>query len=97
MLFAPVLILVALVFAVWLPNRVMKKRGYAIGARAAVRCSAGHLYRTRWIEGVSFTAVRLGTTTRVQRCPQCKKWRVVKLLNENDLTPEQREILGRAN
>jgi len=75
-------------------NLSMKKRGYAIGTKAAARCSKGHVFRTVWIEGVSMTAVRLGPTTRYQRCPTCGRFRLVHLVKEVALSPEDRLSMG---
>ena len=48
-----VVVLVAVVAVVVVQNVVMRRRGYGIPGTTAVRCSAGHLFRTTWIEGGS--------------------------------------------
>lgn len=79
-----VLIVVAIVVAVL--NLWMRKQGYAIPGKTAVRCKAGHVFRVMWIEGGAFTAVRLGLTTRYMRCPVGKHWAIVHPIKEADLT-----------
>jgi hypothetical protein len=78
-------------------NLFMKTKGYAIGSKAAVRCSKGHVFRTTWIEGGSLRSVRLGPLLRYQRCPGCRAFRLVRLLKESDLTDVERHALGEAD
>ncbi len=84
-----IVLLVVLVLVVAL-NVTMRRRGYSIPGRTVVRCSRGHLFRTTWIEGGSFTAVRLGPTTRYQRCPTCRRFRIVHPVKDAELSDEER-------
>ena len=69
-----------------------QKRGYSgMGGDTIVRCSHGHLFTTRWIVGSSVKAVRLGSK-RYQRCPVCKKWRIVVPVRDDELTGEDRRV-----
>jgi len=69
-----------------------RKRGYSgMGGDTIVRCSRGHLFTTRWIVGSSVKAVRLGYR-RYQRCPVCKKWRMVLPVRDDELTDEDRRV-----
>ena len=77
-------------------NVVMRRMGYAIPGRPAVRCSKGHLFRTTWIEGGSLKAIRLGPVRRVQRCPVGQHWTLVRPVKEKDLTDEDRRALDEA-
>jgi hypothetical protein len=66
-------------------------RGYPIGGNLIVRCRQGHLFRTLWIPGASFKALRLGWY-RVQRCPVGKHWSIVTPVREADLSPRDRRL-----
>jgi hypothetical protein len=69
-----------------------QKRGYSgMGGDTIVRCSRGHLFTTKWVVGSSFKAVRLGSK-RYQRCPVCKKWRIVTPVPDDELTDEDRRV-----
>lgn len=69
-----------------------QKRGYSgMGGDTIVRCSQGHLFTTTWIVGSSVKAVRLGSK-RYQRCPVCKKWRIVVPVRDDELTDEDRRL-----
>jgi len=71
-----------------------RRGGYAGDAgHRVVRCSAGHLFTTTWIPGVSFSAVRLGSV-RYQRCPVGDHWAFVRPVKETDLTDQERRDLG---
>lgn len=70
-----VLAVVAVVVVV--VNVLVRRAGYAIPGRTAVRCSKGHRFTTTWIEGGSLEAVRLGPLTRFQRCPVGHHWAIV--------------------
>jgi hypothetical protein len=87
-----VAIAVVAVFAV--QNALMLRRGYAIPGKTVVRCSASHLFTTTWAEGGSLKAVRLGPTTRYQRCPVGHHWAIVHPVKEEELTEEDRRALG---
>ncbi len=88
------LVVVLVVFVV-VPNVLMRRRGYAIPGRTAVRCSRGHLFSAWWIEGVSFRALRLLPGTRFQRCPVGRHWGIVHPVRDRDLTDEERRAVGR--
>lgn len=75
-------------------NLGMRRRGYAIPGRTPVRCARGHLFATVWVEGGSLKAVRLGPTTRFQRCPVGRHWSIVHPVKPVDLTDEERAQLG---
>jgi hypothetical protein len=75
-------------------NVVMRIRGYAIPGRSPVRCSQGHLFETMWVEGASFTSLRLGPTTRFMRCPVGRHWAIVHPVKPADLTDEDRAALA---
>lgn len=69
-----------------------RKRGYSgMGGQTIVRCSRGHLFTTLWIPGSSVKAVRLGFK-RYQRCPVCKKWRIVVPVPDDELNDEDRQV-----
>lgn len=87
---ALVIVVAVVVVAV---NLAMRRQGYAIPGHAAVRCKQGHLFRTLWIEGGAFKAVRLGPTTRYMRCPVGGHWSIVHPVKEADLTAEERSAL----
>jgi hypothetical protein len=71
-----------------------QKRGYSgMGGDTIVRCSKGHLFTTKWIVGSSVKAVRLGYK-RYQRCPVCKKWRILVPVPDDELTDEARRVAG---
>ena len=71
-------------------GRAGRNRGYeGMGGDTIVRCSRGHLFITVWIVGASFKAVRLGYR-RYQRCPVCKKWRIVVPVPESELSEVDR-------
>jgi hypothetical protein len=74
-------------------NLLVRRKGYAIPGRTVVRCSKGHLFRTTWIEGGSFKAVRLGPLSRYQRCPIGKHWAIVHPVKNEDLTDDERRML----
>jgi len=86
-----VLVVVAVVIVVL--NLALRRRGYSIPGKTAVRCSKGHLFTTTWVEGGSLKAVRLGTTTRYQRCPVGKHWAIVHPVKDAELTAEDRSAL----
>ncbi|KAA0022289.1 hypothetical protein FOY51_15040 [Antrihabitans cavernicola] len=54
-----------------------------------VRCSAGHLYTTKWVPLGSFKAIRLGSK-RFQRCPVGKHWALVSRVDPATLTDAER-------
>jgi hypothetical protein len=77
-------------------NVSMRKKGYDVPGRTAVRCSAGHVFRTTWIEGGSLKAVRLGPMKRYQRCPVGHHWAIIVPVKEEDLTDAERSELDKA-
>jgi hypothetical protein len=52
-----------------------------------VRCSAGHLFTTIWIPGVSLKGARLGNR-RYQRCPVGHHWATVARLDRDTASAE---------
>lgn len=56
---------------------------------AIARCKQGALFETKWIPGVSFKAVRLGTSRR-QRCPVHHRWESVKRVDAVTLSEQER-------
>ena len=77
-------------------NVTMRRRGYSIPGRTVVRCSGGHLFTTNWVEGGSLKAVRLGLTTRYQRCPVGHHWAIVHPVRDEDLSEDERHRAGLA-
>ncbi|HEV2426671.1 MAG TPA: hypothetical protein VGS61_00455 [Acidimicrobiales bacterium] len=75
---------IAAIGAVVAANAIMRHQGYDVPGRTTVRCSKGHEFTTLWIAGVSLNSVRLGPTRRFQRCPECRKWRIVRLLKPGE-------------
>ncbi|TDU89578.1 hypothetical protein EV138_3151 [Kribbella voronezhensis] len=61
-----------------------------------VRCSAGHLFTTKWMPLGSFKAIRLGRR-RYQRCPVGHHWAIVRKVAPDTLTPEERETAARTH
>ncbi|GAA3239728.1 hypothetical protein ACFO1B_09270 [Dactylosporangium siamense] len=70
-------------------RRTSRQQGYRFGRDVIVRCRDGHLFMTTWIPMVSFKAIRLGLV-RVQRCPVGDHVTAVRLMRDDDLTPDQR-------
>jgi hypothetical protein len=90
----PIVIVVLVGLVTLILNVGMRRKGYGIPGKTAVRCSKGHLFRTTWIEGGSLKAIRLGPYTRYQRCPVGKHWAIVHPIKEQDLTNEDRRALA---
>jgi hypothetical protein len=88
-----VVVLVAVAVLVVGTNLSMRRKGYSIPGRTVVRCRQGHLFRTIWVEGVSLKAVRLGPTTRYQRCPVGHHWAIVHPVRDADLSEDERRAL----
>lgn len=59
-------------------NAYMHHQGYTIPGRTVARCSKGHEFTTLWIAGASPTSLRLTPGLRIQRCPECHAWRMVR-------------------
>lgn len=76
-------------------NVSMRRRGYSIPGTTIVRCSEGHLFTTRWIEGGSLRAVRLSPRTRYQHCPIGHHWAIVHPVKADELTDEERRALDK--
>lgn len=68
----------------------VRRKGYN-GPDVVVRCRQGHLFTTVWIPGVSFKALRFGLV-RFQYCPVGRHWAFVDIVNQSDLTDEQRRF-----
>ena len=88
----PALIVIAVVVALKVVLSWSRGRG-ALGGDVPVRCSKGHVFRTRWSPLGSLTSVRLGFA-RFQRCPVGHHWSLVKPVNESDLTDDERLAAG---
>lgn len=58
--------------------------------RSIARCSEGHLFSTIWIPLVSFKAIRMGSD-RWQKCPLCRKFRRVSLVDKDSLSSSETE------
>lgn len=58
--------------------------------RSIARCSEGHLFSTIWIPLVSFKAIRIGSD-RWQKCPLCRKFRRVSLVDKDGLSAAEVE------
>ena len=84
------LVVVFVVLVAVVGARAGRRRGYSgMGGDTIARCSHGHLFATLWVPGASLKAVRLGYT-RYQRCPVCKKWRIVTPVRDAELNDEER-------
>ena|ERR1700744_4362745 len=90
----PLIIVAVLLVLVILMNVVMRRKGYHIPGKTAVRCSKGHLFRTTWIEGGSLVSIKLGPRTRFHYCPVGKHWAIIHPVKEQDLTDEERRQLS---
>lgn len=64
-------------------------------AAAIARCSQGAVFETVWIPLLSFKAVRLGRTTRLQRCPVHRRWELVDRLDPESLSDADRADAAR--
>jgi hypothetical protein len=85
-----VIVVIVVVIAVAVLGTVIgRRRGYNIGGDTIVRCSAGHLFTTIWLPGISLKAVRLGTS-RYQHCPVGHHWARVRPVRVDELTDEER-------
>jgi hypothetical protein len=91
---ATVLTVVLVSLVVVVLNIMMRRKGYGIPGKTAVRCSKGHLFRTTWIAGGSLKAVRLGPRTRFQHCPVGKHGAIVHPVKEQELSSEDRKALA---
>jgi len=89
-----VLVLVVLALVLVAVNLAMRRKGYSIPGRTVVRCSAGHLFRTTWVEGGSLRAVKLGPTKRYQHCPVGQHWVIIRPVREEDLTDDERRLVA---
>ena len=85
-----VLIVVVVVVA---ENLWSRRAGYPIPGRTAVRCDAGHVFRTTWVQGGSLSAIRLGPLLRYGRCPVGHHWSRLRPVKDADLTDSQRRTL----
>jgi len=84
-------VIVAVVVAVYLVQFILSRgRGYKFGPHTVVRCLKGHVFKSVWIPGGSFKAIRLGWV-RFQRCPVGKHWTLVRPVKENELTDNERK------
>lgn len=81
------LLIVLIVVGVLIVWTLVRVRGGQAGTDVIVRCSAGHLFTTIWIPGLSFKAIRLGTE-RAQWCPVGRHWTSVTRVPESDLTQD---------
>jgi hypothetical protein len=88
---AVLIIVIAVAVLLLVQLATARHAGYRVGGAVVVRCSKGHVFRTLWVPGVSFKAVRLGLV-RFQRCPVGHHWALVTPANEADLTDEQRRL-----
>ena len=59
-----------------------------------VRCSAGHLFTTKWMALGSFKAIRLGPV-RYQRCPVGHHWTLIRRVDPDSLTKQEREAAAK--
>lgn len=60
-----------------------------VSGNVVVRCRDGHLFRTVWLPGISFKAIRLGPI-RLQYCPVGGHWTAVTYVPDNELTDAER-------
>lgn len=85
---------IVVVATVILMNWIMRRKGYNMPGKTAVRCSRGHFFRTTWVEGGSLVSVRLGPTSRFHYCPVDKHWAIIHPVKEQDLTDAERRQLS---
>jgi hypothetical protein len=92
-----IVVLAVVALSVVVANLIIWHRGYSIPGTTVVRCSNGHLFTTRWIEGGSLRAVRLGPKTRYQRqrpgintARWGHHWAIVHPVKADQLTEEER-------
>ncbi len=90
-----IIVIVTVGLLLILINLSMKRKGYNIPGICVVRCSKEHVFKTRWIEGVSLKAVRLGPYTRYQYCPVGKHLAIVHPVKRQQLTAKERRYLAR--
>ena len=90
-----IIILVVVVGVMLVLNLVIRHKDYGIPGKIAVRCSKCHLFRTTWVVGGSLKAVRLGPSTRYQRCPVGGHRSIVHPVKEKDWTTEDRIALAK--
>lgn len=88
----PAVIVIAVVVGLKVALSWSRGRG-ALGGDVVVRCSRGHVFRTRWSPLGSLASVRLGSA-RFQRCPVGHHWSLVKRVKESDLTEDDRRLAG---
>jgi hypothetical protein len=88
-------VLAVVALSVVITNVMMRRRGYSIPGTTIARCSKGHLFTTRWIEGVSLKAVRLGPRTRYQHCAVGDHWAIVHPVKADELTEAGPSCHGR--
>ena len=62
-----------------------------------VRCKDRHLFITPWILTWPLQGVRLGPSTRFQRCPVCEHWTIVHSVSDGELTEEERRAAASAS
>jgi hypothetical protein len=86
-----VLLMIGVVVAV--ANIWSRRAGYSIPGRTAVRCSKGHVFKTRWVMGGTLTAVRLGPLLRFGHCPAGDHWATLHPVKDADLTNVERRAL----
>ncbi|MCH6472515.1 hypothetical protein [Sinomonas terrae] len=86
-------LIIVVVLGLIVMNFVVRRQGYSIPGRTAVRCSKGHLFSTTWVEGASLQAVRLGPFTRFQYCPVGRHWAIVHPVKADDLSDDERRAV----
>ncbi|QNE20089.1 hypothetical protein F1D05_21955 [Kribbella qitaiheensis] len=59
-----------------------------------VRCSAGHLFTTKWMALGSFKAIRLGPV-RYQRCPVGHHRSLIRRVDPGSLSRQERATAAR--
>lgn len=84
------LILVGILLAKAIARRAWPRKAGPAAFERIVRCSAGHLFVTTWMPGLSLKAARLWTNKRFQRCPVGKHWKIVTLVDESLLRDAER-------
>jgi hypothetical protein len=76
------------------PVRALRIGPRFTGPVSIVRCSRGGLFETVWIPLGSFKAIRLGVF-RIQRCPVHARFEVVRRVDPDTLTNEERAAAAR--
>ena len=90
----PVVLIAVVLVALVLATLLARRRGYNMPGEIYVRCSQGHLFKSLWVPGASFKAIRLGLV-RFQHCPVGDHWAFVTPVKESELSAEEKAMADR--